>query len=337
MALILAIAALVFFNQPASAQSVETYAAIVDQYIAGDASGAVRRLAPSTARLPGDVVSRARTFSDRQVRAAVMMHTELAAAWLVSGQPATAPVQVGNAQTLLGILTEDTRRRASSQTFAIRWYAFATSLYAAQGLFDLAYRVHRDGLIAFPGAPDLYVALGTVNEARAGVDRNGGYLNARDLSSNGVRRLLEAAASDYERALSADATLAGAHLHRGWVLHRLADRRASQELEAALERATDDGTRYLAHMFLGAVAEEGRDLERARREFEAALAIGAHQASFVALSRVETALGHTERARALAVEYAQRTDKLEDPWWDYRLGGFINGGLTWLREEARRP
>jgi hypothetical protein len=48
-------------------------------------------------------------------------------------------------------------------------------------------------------------------------------------------------------------------------------------------------------------------------------------------------LGHSERARAIAVEYAELAGKTEDPWWDYRLGGFTFGALDWLRHEARTP
>ena len=42
-------------------------------------------------------------------------------------------------------------------------------------------------------------------------------------------------------------------------------------------------------------------------------------------------------ARELAAEYAQRRDNLEDPWWDYRLGGSATDALPWLRHEASQP
>jgi hypothetical protein len=61
-----------------------------------------------------------------------------------------------------------------------------------------------------------------------------------------------------------------------------------------------------------------------------------YQTAYVALSRVEEALGHSDRARAVAQDYVQLTDKADDPWWDFRLGGFNSGALRWLRIEARR-
>ena len=34
-------------------------------------------------------------------------------------------------------------------------------------------------------------------------------------------------------------------------------------------------------------------------------------------------------------EFAQRANRTDDPWWDYRLGGFNANALAWLRAEAR--
>jgi uncharacterized protein HemY len=95
--------------------------------------------------------------------------------------------------------------------------------------------------------------------------------------------------------------------------------------------------RYLAHLFLGAVAERHKDLEAARRQFEAANSLGPFQTATVALGEVEATLGHPERARAITAQYAEHRDATtEDPWWSYLIGGFVPGALTWLRQEARR-
>ena len=340
MALLLAVAASILISQSAPAPSADAYAAIVDQYIAGDPAGAVKRLAPNSARLPGEVVAQARQFPDRRVRAAVMMHTELAVAWLIAGQVSPATTQVNNAERLLSILTDDARRRAGSEAFAIRWTAFVTSVYAGQGLFDQAHRTATTGMSAFPRAAELLVARGCVFEMRASM--YDGTRNERNLRDAGRDRreldgLREAAARDFQRAIDIDPALSNAHLHRGWVHHQLGDSRAAADLEAALRHATDDASRYLAHLFLGMVAEHGNGLDAALSEFEAARAIGPYQTSYVALSRVETALGHAERARTIAAEFAQLAPTSEDPWWNYRLGGFSTGALGWLRAEARKP
>ena len=334
----LAIVAIVLVGQTASAQTQASYVALVEQYAAGDASGAVQLLATGTPRVSGEIVERMRQRPDRDVRSAVMLHTELAAVWLVNGRTPPAIVQIDNAKRLLRILTADATRRGRSKAFAIQWYAFTTSLYAAQGLFEVASRTVRDGLTDFPGAPELYVADGTVHEERASFAGDGNALTADgNPTSNQSQRLLEAASAEYQRALAADGDLAAAHPHRGWVLFRLGDRRAAASLDLALAHATDDRVRYLAHLFRGAVAEASKDLERARSEFEAAKGVGPYQTAYIALGRVEESLGHGDRARTLAAEYAQLESTREDPWWDYRIGGGITGALDWLRHEARRP
>ena len=109
------------------------------------------------------------------------------------------------------------------------------------------------------------------------------------------------------------------------------------DLDAALRTAGSDDVRYLAHLFLGAGDEHRQDLESARQHFEAAHRLGPYQTSAVALGRVEAEIGHADRARAIAAEYAAAPNALEDPWWNYELGGFEPGAITWLRAEARRP
>ena len=329
---------LVLVHAPAFAQTPPEYVASVEQYAAGDESSPLTLLAPDSRRLSIDTLDRMRQLSDRHVRSAVMLHTELAAASLAIAKPVPAGAQIANAQRLLTILTEDTRRRASSQAFAIRWYAFATNLYAAQGSFDPAFRIVGDGLATFPRAPALYVARGTVYEMRATLAGANGFANGLgDRVSRDMRRMLEAAEVEYQRALDLDAALAIAHLHRGRIHYYFDDSRASQELDAALRNAKDKGVRYLAHLFLGAVAERTKDFEAARRQFEAANSLGPFQTSTVALGRVESALGHAERARAITAQFAEDKEAtIEDPWWNYRLGGFTPDAVTWLRQEARR-
>jgi tetratricopeptide (TPR) repeat protein len=223
-------------------------------------------------------------------------------------------------------------RDPSSRIFAGRWHAVVASMYTARGLVVAADRIIRDGLTDFPRSPELYVARGSIQEMRAAA--------MTDLRSSpttgGVSRVLEAAAADFRRALEVDRSLAMAHLHLGWVHHVLGDERSGRDLDAALAHATDDGVRYLAHLFRGAIAERERRLDEARREYEAARAIGPYQTPFVALSRIEEALGHHDRARDLAHEYTARAIQVEDPWWDYHLGGFDATALAWLHSEARR-
>lgn len=323
---------------PAAAQSIDRYVAIVDRYAAGDEDGALNDLAPTNARLPGDVVAHMRTLSNRQIRCAIMAHSELAAVFLVNGHRDDAAMQINNAQRLLTILGEDVRRRDAARPFAIRWYAFVINLHAAQGMFFTALTLSRDAMAVFPNVPELYLARGTAYEMRAQLLMTIKAPNAygKPLAS-GVGRTFELAATDYGRALTLDPALAFASLHRGWVYLQLGDKRATADLETALRTARTDAVRYLAHLFLGGADEQRQDLESARRHFEAAHRFGPFQTSAVALGRLEAAVGHPDRARAITAEYAAAPNPLEDPWWNYELGGFEPNALEMLRQEARRP
>ena len=175
--------AILLFSAVASAQNPETYVTVVQRYAAGDVSGAIALFADSTPRLSGDIITRMRALPDRLVRAAVTMHTELAAARIRLGEVSPATIHVANAQRLLNILTEDVRRRSASQVFAIRWYAFVTNVWAAQGRFDAAFASVRDGLTAFPGSAELYVARGCVNEMRGSIvalDSRSAFVDSHD-------------------------------------------------------------------------------------------------------------------------------------------------------------
>jgi len=148
---------------------------------------------------------------------------------------------------------------------------------------------------------------------------------------------LESAAAEYRRALALDAHLAIARLHLGWIHVRLHDDRARADLDAALADARDDGVRYLAYLFLGGLAERQNRLADALQEYQLAHAAGPlHQTPYVASSRIEQALGHADRARSLAREYAELKDIDDDPWWTYQLGALDEEALRWLRAEARR-
>jgi tetratricopeptide (TPR) repeat protein len=331
-----AAAMLALVQTPAFAQPIDQYVSIVDQYANGDENGALNRLAPDGARISSAIVARMRMLTDRQVRSAIMLHTELAAVLLANARAPQATAQIGNAQRLLEILTEDTRRRTAAQPFAIRWYAFATNLYSGQGLFVAAFAISRDGWAAFPHSAEVAVARGAVYEMRAtlAMPRSFNAIGVR--VSYSVSRDFEAAAAEYQRALTENPRFAFAFLHRGWVFVQLGDRRATADLESALRETKDGSVRYLAHLFLGAAAERRDDLEGARRQFEAAHLLGPFQTSAVALGRVELTMGHADRARAITEALAQLQDRAEDPWWNYQLGGFEPGAITWLRAEARR-
>jgi len=340
--LIITIAAvLLAVSRTASAQRLAAYVSLVDQYSRGEAQDAVVQLARrGNERITKDIAAWMRQLSPDQLRAAVMMHTDLGYVLMAGGQGSSALLQIRNAESLIGIMIGNGHDMEAPRAFAIRWYAFTAGMFTSQGQLDAASGFVRAGLAAYPRAAELYVARGSIMEMRASMDSSDDLRRGISVSRAGrpalrIARMQESAAADFERAIECDGHFAPAHLHRGWVHYLVHDDRASSDLEAALAATATDDVRYLAHLFLGAVAEGRGDLEAARTEFEAARTIAPHQSSSVALSRVEAALGHTERARTIAAEAAGHAAQTDDPWWNYHLGGFDADILFWLRREAR--
>jgi tetratricopeptide (TPR) repeat protein len=318
-----------------AAQQWAAYDALIEQYVSGDAGAAIAAIQSWS----GSTVSAASGGRGRQLpaplqRAAVMLHTDAALGFMYVGRNGDGSNHLTAARRILSAMRSSSADERT-HTFVRRWFAFVASFYTAQGKLDQAMVILRDGFALYPRNAYLHVARGAVAEMSA-------TLNEADARSGNQltrnARLLDIAAADYLRALAFDDALAIAHLHLGWVRLVAGDDRCQSNLDAALTHADDDRTRYLAHLFLGRLAERQNRIDDARREYDAALAVGdSFQTAYVALSRVEESLGHSARARELAQQYASLPDHSDDAWWDYHLGGFDATTLEWLRREARTP
>jgi hypothetical protein len=330
-----------------SAQNVDSYERIVERYVRGDADGAVGELA-RWAR--GDVTSRSKEWVRRvppdRLRQAVMLHTDLAYVLLVRGATGDGVFHMSVAQTIVQRIVQQLGSRASEMppqaVFAQRWHEVAASIFTGHALFGDADWVVRNGITLFPRDAMLYVARGVIMEEL--VVRNLANAPAATQATGNVPRLaastrLDLAAADYRRALAFDPTLAMGSLRLAWIHLRTGEQeRAAQEAETALRHATGDRLRYLSHLVTGRIAERAARLDAARDAYDAALAIGGgYQTAYVAVSRIYEALGQRDHARAVAQEYAGLTEKTEDPWWDFNIGGFDAEMFIWLRTEAQRP
>ena len=339
-AVVLATAILVTLSPRAGrAQSPEEYEHVVDEYRIGDPEAAVRRLA----RWPESAVDEsvrywAKRLRSEQVVAAAMVHTELAAA-ILDSLPSRTNAQLRRAAAWLDALAARHDEREHADAVRLHWYRVVISLYAASSHLYDADLYAREALGRFPRDPALIFQKGTVlelarftNSTSAPVALPRGRAPA---SATRQEQRLESAAAEYRRALDLDPRLAIARLHLGWINAQEGNSHAHQELATALEDAKDDRTRYLAHLFLGSLAELQHRFDEAAQEYELAHQLGpTHQTPYVALSRIELVRGHPERARELALELAALDRIDDDPWWDYHLGSVDDEALTWLRAEA---
>jgi tetratricopeptide (TPR) repeat protein len=331
---------IVLLALPASlaAQVPPAYASIVERYAHGDIKDAVVELAQWVDRRVGSIDQAIAVLPPTRLRAATMLHTDLAGAMAMIGDTAGTETQLRTANRILDRWLS--QNHDDSATFASYWYAFASSIYVAEGLLDRARALADNGLYRFPRSSELYVARGIVGEMvarQAEMDPRVATLGPSGSFARRFEQLLTSASGNFERAIELDKANAVAHLHRGWTLHQAGDHRAEHEIDLALENASDDGVRYLAHLILGAVAESRKDLDAAASEYQAAWALGGGQTACVALSRVEIERGHIERSHDIVDEFARRHEHTEDPWWNLRVGGFDGAALAWLRTEAQRP
>lgn len=330
----------VVFTDAVLAQPPGNYAGLVRLYASGRGADAVAALL----RWPhGEAIGAAKAaatmLTPAEMIPAAVLHTE-AALGLVDARPFDATAHIEAAQALLRTAARDASQRERADAVAVRWYYFAANLLTSANQMEQASWYIREGLVAFPRNAPLYFARGAI--AEVSVQFEGWRGLRRNLPENTRERtriesLLKRAVDDYQRALSIDAHFALAHLRIGWIRLFLDDNRARRELEAAAADAPNDRVRYLAHLMLGGAAERERRLDDAKREYEAAVATGAgFQSGYLALSRVEEAMGASAHARELAMQCAQLQKDDPDPWWDFAMN-FDRGMLNDLRAEARRP
>ena len=149
---------------------------------------------------------------------------------------------------------------------------------------------------------------------------------------------LSFAAAAYQRALERDPFLVEARLRLGRVRYL---RNSRQEAEAELRRALADATtvrqRYLAHLFLGELAQVEKDFSRARTEYEAARAEAPQfQTPHIAIGFVAQMSGDAAALKELSAAAARPGETDRDPWAGYQNGGLDEETFEWLRAKVAR-
>jgi tetratricopeptide (TPR) repeat protein len=326
---------------PARAQNVEGYLALARRYAAGQGDDATQDLARwSRLEVASASAIAVMTGTTPDLLATTMLHTDLANS-IIDTEPDFARFHLNMAARTLTVASGRIGQRNRLAPFVSRWYRLVASVYTSCELLNEATAHIQRGLDIFPDDAPLFVARGVVLEVtvrkRLLADwRRDTVFGATNREA--IESALKRATDQFMRALSLDLHNAEAHLHLGWVRLFLGDGRARAELDAAIADARDDRVRYLAHLFLGGLAEHEKHLEEARQHYESARTLGPEfQTPYVALSRVEQAIGDDGRARELAL-IGLGLDKRDgdDPWWDHRIG-FDRESLLWLRDEVRRP
>jgi tetratricopeptide (TPR) repeat protein len=311
------------------------YDRLVTAYASGQLDEAVARLS----RWPRDPIRNGVDASvkagEARLRAAIMLHTDVAAV-SIGSDFSLAEFHINSARRLIDALASRAAHDPRAREFITHWYEFAPSLFLVVRKLDRAAWLVQEGFDRSPNNPTLHLYKGIIVELSGPVQATVVTRGRRlALSPARAEKALEPATQEFRLALKADSRFALARLHLGRIHFLSDDNRARADLEQALADATDASTQYLAHLFLGEVAEREKRQADALREYEAAIAVGPrYQTGYVAAARMADALGESDRARELAMACVA-IEKNEDPWWDYQIGGVNMPMLRWLRQAAQ--
>ena len=341
---------------------VSAYLALLGRYEAGDYGGAAdaaarldvytaRRLArlmldevdremdllkrlaaTSTEASTRGLLNQLRRERVRRLSLSLLVHTEAAVRLsdvnAFAGQLTLAREAVGRLRRFEEDLGDslDTGEREAIRIFIRDWYLVIVSrLQAGEHLAFLKTHV-REGLELFRDDPELLLTRGTISEGeadRAIVDRS----LAREIYAPDFvhrwREFMSAAGGDYRAATRRRPELYEATLRWGRICSHLGDRNEARR--ALDEVAASDGPahlRYLAHLFLGDLAEREQQPDRARLAYESALAlVPTAQAPMLALSLLCDGAGEPECARRWLSRSMAATGRGRlDPWWAYQRG-----------------
>jgi VWFA-related protein len=320
-----------------AAPALPAYPDLVVAYRRGETTTAVsglRALGPERARQEARRLRRASSCDPGCTEAAVLMHTDAAAA---SGGPGETDLQLAAARELLDTLPDGPERRSWQKD----WLLVAGYILEGQSRFPEARRLFDDAARLSADDPEVLLAQGTVAEVLSllpelqPATREAAPVGSPmlpELVERGQRGRLETQALElYERALKRDEGLLEARLRRGRIRSlRGQAREAEADLEAIARQTTEPYLRSLAWLYLGDLEERAGRTEEAVQSFRAALdARPGFQTATVALAEALHRLGRIRAAgRAVAESLSAGVVDPEDPWVGYHLG------LAWRRGAA---
>jgi tetratricopeptide (TPR) repeat protein len=247
------------------------------------------------------------------LRAAAMLHTDACAELLRSGQSASAFVHLNAAMRLIN---QAALIDVASRRFASAWYSSMASMLSKleAPVWVKALTERRQIVVPITHAEELF---------QRGLDQEVTACEVSDaVVADGfgmkASRSLHSAASLFADALGIDPALHGAALHLGRVrLLQGSFDQARQLLELGTRSALAN-ERYLALLYLGAIAERAGALGEAEARYRAALAeFKWGQSGPLALARLLSRTNRDGEARDVVAALTGRDGRTLDPLWTY--------------------
>lgn len=315
-------------SQSALAAQDADYLRLIESYRRGNLLDAATAMAAWT----DDAIRRAARRDDVatsqvMVKAAAMLHTEVAFALWPSRQSLR---HFDAARHWI-----DRLRPNTSGGFTARWRVLAAAYQLRSGLTGARIDLNR----ALGRGQDSRHADLMLAALRELAIRGTRESNLRDSwASSIVEKEMRELVAAYRRVLDAYPDFLEARLRLGWALHLNHSDAGREHLEQVAARADRPELRYLANLFLGAVAEREQRLDEALRSYEAANRAVSHQSALLGIVAVAGALGDQARAQRAARDLEALTPgDGEDPWTYYNAGLTGDAVLESLRAEVRAP
>ncbi|HEY2434976.1 MAG TPA: tetratricopeptide repeat protein [Vicinamibacterales bacterium] len=333
------IAAIATALAPATVHAQDDYAAVLLQYLSGDADAAIERLLTLPyAEIGAGVQAFDETRAPRILTGAAAMHTEAA---LRRGEElggqyhlriATALVEFGDGARGTPNTTVRIQPRHAmpvSVEFRRLWYCTIVNRFEAGAMLPDADRYLARALILFPDNAELQLLAGVAAEMHAAPRISAGSAGDR-------RRGLEQAEQHYRNVLAQEPDRLEARLRLGRVLVERDRPAEARPLLQPLTTAADDRLAYLAGLFLGGIEERGHHDEEASACYERAAArLPLAQTALLSASELHHRRGDRQWA-AEAVSAAAGARNEFDPWWTYLFGEYWRADLLIATVRTKR-
>lgn len=310
----------------ADAQPADAYRTLVDDYRRYGASAVT---AATNLGEPAVTAAVDAALSDKatppwtweELRAAAILHTEAALQFVQRAELSPANVHLTAAARLLDGVTV---RAPAQQDYAYRWHDLMGSWLrqlGARGMADVVRRRQRDRFGEAPARARFtsgvnYEILGSIDSTAASSQDIGFLGQHGELPS----RWWITAAREFESALTADEQFLPAALHLGRI--RMLQERPA-DAAPLLRRAassSDPRVRYLASLFLGAIAERQDRLDEAETLYRDGVALYPWgQSAHLALAELLSRTGRDTDARTLLIDKFGRAPRIIEPLWTYLL------------------
>ena len=280
-------------------------------------------------------------WPDAWVLGAALLCTQTARDEIRRG-PGSGSGWLALADEVLGRVADESLRRRWRRDWMLAMAAFHASRYDGRRALELL----DQAALGFPGDPDVLFAAGRMHEA-LGARFHSGRAEPLpvDVAPVSERHLL-AAERLYGGVLEAEPARAIARLRHGRVLALLGrPRSARSELERLLASSPEPVVGCLAHLFLGALAENDGRAAEALSAYRAAVATGrSPEVAPLALAHVLERTGDAAAARRAVEGILASTEEPSGPgdaWWTYLVEGQgeesgEEGRFESLRQEALR-